>query len=340
MKLNNLVKMGIHTLRSTVSGTRIPLNVMLSVTNRCPARCAYCGIPQRKQKELTTAEIITLFDELKRLGTQRIGLWGGEPLIRDDIGELISYARKRCGFFVSLDSNGYLIPQKLTDLRDLNVLVLSLDGCEAVHDRNREPGSHAKVIAALEAVQGVLPLMTITVLTKQNLGEIDTVLRLATKYGFAASFQLLHHNETLASESEDDLMPSNEEYREAIRYLLRCKRNGAPIVSSRSYLEYLLRWPDYRQPTSSTGRGITCRAGSLYCNIDTDGSLYPCSVLVGEMPAPNIREGGFAKAFAEMPEACCKACFASCFTEYNLMHSFDLSVIYNWFRYTRHKGKA
>ena len=94
MKISNLVKIGVATVMAKATGAAIPLNVMISVTNRCPARCSYCNIPNRQQREMATDELISLFDQLKKLGTQRIALWGGEPLIRDDIGYLIDYAKR------------------------------------------------------------------------------------------------------------------------------------------------------------------------------------------------------------------------------------------------------
>lgn len=76
MKYSQLLKIGAATVRSNITGARIPLNVMISVTNRCPARCSYCNIPNRPQREMSTEELISLFDQLKHLGTQRIALWG------------------------------------------------------------------------------------------------------------------------------------------------------------------------------------------------------------------------------------------------------------------------
>lgn len=56
--------MGIGVLFAHLLNKRIPLNVMLSVTNHCPSRCSYCNIPDRNQKELTTKQIFYLIDEL------------------------------------------------------------------------------------------------------------------------------------------------------------------------------------------------------------------------------------------------------------------------------------
>lgn len=327
--------MGFATLRANLTGFRIPLNVMISVTNRCPSRCRYCNIPNRKQREMSTDEIIRLFRELKKLGTQRIALWGGEPLVRDDIGHLIEYANKECGFFTSLDTNGYLVPKKINALENLDVLVVSLDGPQEIHDNNREPGSYEKAMEALRVACPRHRVFTITVLTKENIGHIDFILQKAKDMGFSTTFQLPHHSKSLASDKELALLPENDDYRSAIQLLVERKRSGYPIVSSYQYLRYILDWSDYRAYTSPDRKGLTCWAGKLYCNVDTDGTLYPCSGMVGEMPATNYLDAGFKEAFANMGKPECRSCIASCFTEYNFMHAFQPAVILNWLKYTR-----
>lgn len=340
MKIKNLLKMGFASLNANLTGAKTPLNVMISVTNRCPARCSYCNIPNRQQREMTTEEIIRLFDELKQLGTQRIALWGGEPLIRDDIGYLIDYAKNTCGFFVSIDTNGYLLPQKIAQLSNLDVVVLSFDGPAAVHDENREPGSCEKVLEALRVACKNHNVFTITVLTNRNVGHIDFILEKARELGFSCTFQLPHHTKSLASENEHTFVSDNETYRQAIRQLIKRKREGWPIVSSYQYLQRLLKWEDYSRYVSPERKGLTCWAGSLYCNVDTDGSVYPCSGTVGVVPAKNFLDIGFKGAFAEIGRPECNSCIASCFTEYNFMHSFQLQVIWNWLSYTKKKAGA
>lgn len=335
MNFKNLLYMGNSTLMANLVNKKTPLNVMISVTNRCPSRCKYCGIPLRKQKELTTEQMFSLLDQLSDLGTQRIGLWGGEPLVRSDIGKIIDYAKNK-GMFVTLDSNGYLIPQKIDQLKNLDVLILSIDGRKEVHDKNREKGSHKKVIKALEIATKKMPVWTVTVLTKHNLNEIDYILDLAEKMNFYTTFQILHHSPSIAGDTKP-LLPSSEEYKDAIKKLIEAKRNGAPIVSTVKYLKQLLKWQDYEKSYRiEEQRGdIPCWAGKLFCNVDTDGKVYPCACLIGQTKALNFLDVGFKKAFDNISSVKCSACTASCLIEFNLMFSLHFDVIYNWMKYIR-----
>lgn len=334
MKLSNMIKMWLGTIGANFYNRRAPLNVMFSVTNRCTSRCNYCNIPFRKQKELTTNQIFSLIDQISQAGCQRLGFWGGEPLLRDDIGEIIDYA-KRKNLFVTLDSNGYLVPQKKKILRNIGHLVLAFDGPESVHDLNREKGSFQKVMSAIREVSGKIPLWTVTVLTKHNVDSIDFILECARKYGFLATFQLLHHNDRL-SRNQGELLPDAASYKRAIEKLIAEKKKRAPIGSSLKYLYHILYWPDYNIPTYPYRiHDLKCWAGKLYCNVDTDGSIYPCSLLVDKIGSLNFLEVGFKEAFENLQQNSCRGCMASCFTEYNYIYSLDIGTIVEWLKAMR-----
>lgn len=331
MRMSNLINMGSGALRANIFNAKIPLNVMLSLTNRCTSNCNYCNIPNRKQRELSTKEVFSLIDQLSEAGTQRIGLWGGEPLLRDDIGMIIDYAKQK-GLFVTLDSNGYLIEEKADLLKNLDHLLLSLDGPEHVHELNRGKGSFRKLMAAIKLLRKKIPIWTITVLTKNNLESVDFILETAMEYEFLTSFQVLHHNDVLGR-NLSSLLPAREAYRAAIKKLIFKKKKGFPIASSYRYFEHILDWPDFEKTTLPYSVGkLKCWAGKLYCNVDTDGAVYPCSLLIGKTGSLNYLDAGFKKAFERMPEFNCGACNASCFTEYNYIYSLNIGSILLWLK--------
>ncbi len=330
--MNYLFKMGTATLKYHLLGKRTPTNLMFSVTDRCNARCKYCGIPLRAKPELPTGDIFRLIDEFVDLGGSRIALWGGEPLIREDIVEIINYCKSK-KLLTSLDTNGYLVPKLINEISSLDVLVISLDGEKKIHDTNREEGSYDKVIRALELSCKRMNVWTITVLTKNNLGSIDFILDKAKQYGFSTSWQLLHH-QVLGSEESGGMYPSSGEYQRAIEKLMERKKSGSPIVNSMQYFKYIHDWPDYKHAyLKGKWKGLSCYAAGLYFNIDTDGKVYPCSVLVGLVPALNAIEVGLKKAFDYVKDIPCQSCTAGCFVEYNYVYSLNPLVIKNWYKY-------
>ncbi len=329
MRLRTMVRAGAAVLKSRVAGVDYPLFVILSTNNSCQAHCQYCRIPARQQRQMTTAEIHRLIDEIAAMGTQRLGIWGGEPLLRPDLTEILAHARKR-GLYVTLDTNGYLLPQRPELFKNLDHLIVSLDGPEEAHDANREPGSWRKAMAALDCVPRGHTVWTITVLTRNNLDHVDWILDEADKRGFVATFQVLHHNELFGV--NDGLRPSDEEYRRVLRYLVEQKRKGRRIGTSKGCFEHLIDWKDYRQNTSPEG-GLgwkKCWGGKFFVNVDTNGDVYPCSLTVGEVPAPNFLEMGFAEAWRRVTPPPCQSCLATCYSEYNLLFSLNCRTILQW----------
>jgi len=330
MKIGTAFRMGFSALNANVFGRSKPVNVMLGVTNRCNQRCRYCQIPDRHQPEMSTEQILGLLDEMKAAGTERLGLWGGEPLLHPDIERIVTRS-KELGFWISMDTNGVLVPKKLDVIRKLDHLMVSIDGPEEVNDLNRQPGAFKHAMTALQAAHGLTSLWTLSVLTRHNLNSIDYLFDLARRFDGMAAFQFLHHNQAMAGNT-DDMRASDEEYRNAVRYLIHAKRRGEPVASSFRYLRYLLNWPDYSMVKQNRSRGqMNCWAGRLYCNVDADGSVLPCSLLIDERPALNAVETGFRTAFDFAGKHVdCKSCDAACFTEYNFLYDLDPGVIWDW----------
>ncbi len=318
-----------HRLR----GARRPLNVMLSLTNRCTAHCRYCNIPARQKNDLSTQQVLQLIDEFAAAGTVRLGLWGGEPLLRDDIGAIVRRAKAH-EMYVTLDTNGALWQERMADLTGLDHVIFGLDGTEKNHDANRGAGTRAKVLEAIKLASSSpgLSVWTITVLNRLNLWDVDHILELAEKYSFRCTFQVLHHND-LMGRNHDRLLPDNDDYRAALRHVLKRKKQGARVGSSARYLNYLIRWPDYRSSTMpQPNLGLGCRAAQLYANVDANGDVYACSLLVDKVKAENALKIGFRAAFDAIPELPCQSCTAGCFTEYNYLYSLDGACIWDWMR--------
>lgn len=339
MKLSTMADVGLKVIQGHLTGRPSPIFVIIAVTNRCNSRCSYCHIPSRYEGEMTLQQIKSLTDQVYAMGTRRIGIWGGEPLIRDDIGTIVNYILDR-GIYVTLDSNGYLLPDRIDELKRLPHLLLSIDGDEKAHDSNREKGSFRKVMKAIESASSrKMNLWTITVLTRNNIDEksIDYLLDLADEYRFNATFQVLHHTDRMGDSST--LRPSPEDYHRALDYIIRKKREGRRIGTSFKALQHIRNWQDYRLSfIPEKNSDWKCWGGKFFANVDADGSVYPCSLLVGIHPAKNFIDVGFETAYRSMPDIPCQQCLATCYSEYNLLFSLNPATILEWI--TAFKRKA
>lgn len=325
MDIGFLAAAGGAALRHRITGRRTPLNVMFALTNVCNSRCGYCGIYDRAQPALDTATVLRLLDEMAAAGTRRVGLWGGEPLTRKDIGVIVDHCAD-LGFWTSLDTNGHLFPEKAHRLRRVSHLLFSYDGPS--HDRNREPGSRAKVLRAMEvAVAEGFPFWTLTVLTRHNLDEIDVILDEAEARGAMAIFQVLHHPDTLTGGRGAELVPEDAALRRAIRRLRDAHAAGRPVANSPASLDRLLAWPDFARARVYAPQA-RCAAGRLFANVDADGRVYPCSLLVGAVPPG--KGDTFDAAFQSLGDPPCTACTATAFTEYSALFALDPRVAWTW----------
>ena len=331
MKVRNYINMGLGVLKANVLGRKTPLSVMFSVTNRCTSKCLYCDIPLRKQKELTTEEALRLIDEMAEAGVQKLSLWGGEPLLRNDIADLIDRA-KSAGMVVSIDSNGYLIPAKLDELKHLDFIILSFDGEKEYHDKNREAGAYDKFFKAVRIINGRIPIWTLTVLTKYNIDSVDFIIQKAEEHGFQTMFQVPYHPAGIGS--QNDIFGKPSEYQRVFQHLIDLKKSNAPIISSTNYLRIAARWPFFPETTSNDSfkSNLKCWAGKLFCNIDTNGDMYPCSPMINGFSPLNILDKPFKDCFMELSTPPCRICLSACSVEANLAFSFDALTILEWAR--------
>lgn len=333
-KMKNMFGIGAKVLGYKTIGRRTPVNVMISVTNRCQSHCSYCDISTLKQPELNTDEFLKLIDQIVESGGERIALWGGEPLMREDIGQIVRYAKSK-GLFVTMDSNGFAVPENLDVVKLLDVLLISFDGRKENHDKNRVPGGFDKVMRAIRAARDVVRIYTITVLTKNNIDDVPFILETAKKEGFSCLFQLLYHNPSEAGDTTS-ILPTPDEHHRALDQIKEMKKKGYPVVNSTAYLRHLYNWADYSRPTRKGDHKPNepeCLAGRLFCNVDVDGRVYPCNALMKEVAAKNFLDVGFRAAFDACDDDGCRACM-SCLNEFNLLLGGNFGAMVNWMRYT------
>ena len=85
-----------------------PYTLVAELTYRCPLRCVYCSNPtdwNRHADALTTDDWLRVFREAEALGVVQLNLTGGEPLLRDDLEQLVEGAR-RLDLYTNLITSG------------------------------------------------------------------------------------------------------------------------------------------------------------------------------------------------------------------------------------------
>ncbi len=320
MKIKDKMFIGYAILKCRLLKKNIPLAVGWSLTNRCNYRCKYCWIPNVKSNELTTEQIFSIIGELSGLGTKVIQFTGGEPLLRDDIGKIISYTKKK-GISSSLNSNGSLVPSKIKEIKGLDLLKLSLDGPEKIQDKVRQKGSYKDVMNAIRiAKENNIKVALATVLSKYNLKCIDFVLDTAKKFDCSATFQLVEPFLSGTTDKIKLIAPEKETYKKVIEKLIYEKKKNQFIGNSSVGLKHLLNWPDSRK--------VLCAGGQIGCRIETDGDVNFCGRLKNNNKL-NAIEMGFRKAFDNLNQISCNQCWCAAQIELNQIYSLNLNAILN-----------
>ena len=106
-----------------------PLQCSLYVTDQCNLDCAYCTEYDNSKPHPSLAELKTWLTKIRALGTVRVALVGGEPLMHPDIVEVVRHARA-IGLATSLTTNGFLLTKTLVqdlDEAGLEVMQVSVD---------------------------------------------------------------------------------------------------------------------------------------------------------------------------------------------------------------------
>lgn len=333
MGLYNRITFFSALLKDRIFFGRRPLVVVLNTTFRCNLRCGYCygQYFNRQESDFTTDELICLVDDLAKMGTRSITLGGGEPLIRQDIGEIIKRIKSK-GMECGMNTNGILIPRRAAELRQVDMVTVSLDGPKEMNDANRGEGTFEKIMAGIDAALAAgIKTHTTTVLSRYNCACIDWIVTLAKQKGLQAEFNLLFHQSHDKSDS-DRFMPEDETLRKAVRRIAQLKAEGAPILFSEKVYQYVARWPDYRQRLIMGKKPdfprIPCYAGRFMMFIDADGRTYPCVQLIDVFQGLDFRKVGIKQAWDYCARHNCQACYFPCFNELNYIMDLNLEVIW------------
>lgn len=156
----------------------------LSVTDRCNLRCVYC-LPEAAARFvpgpdlLSDDEIVTLAGAFARLGTSKIRITGGEPLVRPGLPGLVRRLRALPGIEdLSLSTNGVLLAGLAGELKaaGLSRVNVSLDTLDPGRfGRIARFGSLSSVLAGVEAAleAGLAPVkLNVVVARGMNEDEV------------------------------------------------------------------------------------------------------------------------------------------------------------------------
>ncbi len=173
---------------------KLPLRGMFELTYECNHRCIHCyTVPAPDKKELTTAQVKSVLDQLKDAGCFYIGFTGGEIFTRPDMLDILYHAKK-CAFQTILKTNGTLINKDMADhlaKLAINNVDLSLLGAkeETFDSITQVKGSFKRFVKTIDLLkERRIPLQLKTCVMKSNIDEFMDMKRFAKERGLRFSY--------------------------------------------------------------------------------------------------------------------------------------------------------
>lgn len=272
----------------------VPLVMSWNITRKCNLKCSHCYINATTKEitnELTTSEGKNLIDQISEVSRPLLILSGGEPLLRDDVFELIKYGVSK-GLKMGVGSNGSLIDRKIAKKlkkAGATTISISLDSSKPeLHDEFRGVvGSWAKAVNAIKVLrENNLLVQVNTTVTKQNYDDIDAIMSLAENLG-VENFHLFFLVPTGRGVKMTDISPL--EYEEMLKTTFaKTSKHNLNVKPSCA--------PQFMRIASNEGLDMRqwirgCIAGLYYCRVYPDGEITPCPYL--PIKLGNIREKSF-----------------------------------------------
>ncbi|NOZ22370.1 MAG: radical SAM protein [Planctomycetes bacterium] len=274
----------------------MPIYGTIELTRRCNLRCRHCYLgrsvcdPRARQKELSAQQFLSIIDQIVDAQCLDLLITGGEPLLRQDFGEIYQHAIEG-GLLVTVFTNGTLITDETLDifesLRPRGVEITLYGATETTYEKiTRIPGSYRCCMEGIEKIldRGIR-LALKTVLTTLNRHELTDMEDMARECG--ASFRF---DAGISACLDGDKSP----------IYLRVPPDEA-VEMEFSNPDRLRQRQEYFEKTRGNTWGeklYGCSAGRNMFHIDPYGNMKPCLMTQG--PQYSLVDGDFLTGWQDV----------------------------------------
>lgn len=233
----------------------------LHVTDRCNMDCIGCYSRtslRNVRTDMSLKDIKSVFDQFKEHGIGRVVLSGGEPMLRKDIAEIISYG-KQCGFEIAMISNGSFLIAEET-MKELDYLSFSVDILDKQKNQLNRVIHKDNLIKNIETAKAAgVTVNGIVTINAFNIESIDQYFEMNEKYGLPVTFSIFHSTD---SASKPFLLKDAQ-----LRTLVdRCVGSLPELMEGFSSFDDIFCREN-------------CGAGKSNLSVDASGNLSPCHML-------------------------------------------------------------
>jgi len=278
-----------------------------------------CPFWKRSNKDSSTEWEKAILKQIYKSGACGIAFEGGEPLMRNDLAEILAFSRS-LPLHTSLITNGTLLESKIDEIASYinGTLYVSLDGLEKTHDAIRGvSGCFRKAVKGIIAAREKVSVTINTTIMAENIHEIEDLVKLAKELNVRISVAVAYEycNTKVGA-------PTGYEIRDVAGKLVEMKMKGYPLVNSISYFKVIAKEKKW-----------TCKPWAVV-NVGPDGNLVlPCYVRNDYMASVSVFETDIKTAisgFDWKETHNCQNCSLHCYVEPSLVLSGDFRTYLNW----------
>ena len=268
-----------------------PETVHWAVTYKCDSDCPDCYIRRHRDNfttELETKEALTIIDRIADTGVFQLAIGGGEPLLREDIMSIVARAHER-KLVVHVTTGRYQHePDALGKLSNyIKSLQIGIRHEELLEHPEKEKEKLTQLITMTSELG--LDIGANLILSNSTLSEFEYIIELLATVGFIR-LTLLRYKppgdiNRWVKEKPDEFT------------LLEFERKLSITVDTYPDIQFRvdcgLAFLERKLPSQiAESKGIRgCTAANRILSIAPDGSIFPCSQLVGqELSAGNLQE--------------------------------------------------
>ncbi len=278
-----------------------PFWLLAELTYRCPLQCPYCSNPieiSQIKDELDTETWFRVMAEARKLGAVQLGFSGGEPLVRDDLIELVAEGRQ-LGYYTNLITSGIgMSAAKIAALKEagLDHIQVSFQASDAeLNDffAGSKKAFAQKIAMAKEIKRQGYPMVLNFVLHRQNIDHVDRILDLSAE--LQADYVELANTQYYgwAFHNREQLLPSRQQLQDAEAVVQYYREK----FGERMKIIFVV--PDYYE-----NRPKRCMNGwgNIFLTITPDGTALPChSARQLPLQFPNVRDWSIADIWRDSP---------------------------------------
>ena len=257
-------------------------SVLFELTYKCNEKCRHCYIADENRRELSTAQIKSILDELAAMNVMNVVFTGGEVFFRKDAFEILEYAYSK-RFVIDIFTNGNLIDGndyiRLKRIYPRSVQFSLYSHIPEKHDKiTRVKGSFEKTLKSIQSCVTIgIPVNIKTPVFDETFEDVPEIIKLAKEIGVSIEI-----GSNITPKKDGNLEPTKMEISD-IEKGKKLNEIIADIIPS-----------EYNEQKKSLDYDClkNCSAGDKSLSINPYGEVFPCNMLplcIGDLTKQSIQ---------------------------------------------------